>query len=180
MGKPDPFPKKHKSAKTKEKFLTDFREKKPRENFYNTSPNEKHKDAQNDYLRNNLQIKTCVCGNLEILKFQTKKVSFRNYTPKILNQEVNMGMWMWVLEMSMLATIGQVAHFAGSLTGNPLAIIGLVPIFAAGLAFMRYVSIDPESHPVNVRHVRHLLSHKYGKQSKKTEKWLRNFSKSKF
>ena len=53
----------------------------------------------------------------------------------------------------MLATIGQVAHFAVGLTGNPLTIIGLVPIFAAGLAFLRYVAVDPESHPVNVRHV---------------------------
>lgn len=56
----------------------------------------------------------------------------------------------------MLATIGQVAHFAVGLTGNPLAIIGLVPIFAAGLAFMRYVTVDPESHPVDVRHVCYL------------------------
>ncbi|EFA05529.1 hypothetical protein TcasGA2_TC015716 [Tribolium castaneum] len=94
MGKPDPFPKKHKSAKTKEKYHTEYhnREKKTRENFYNTTPNEKH--AQNDYLKNNLHIKTCVCGSREILKFQSKKTNFRNYTPKILNQEVNMGMWM--------------------------------------------------------------------------------------
>ncbi|KAJ8917312.1 hypothetical protein NQ315_002330 [Exocentrus adspersus] len=56
--------------------------------------------------------------------------------------------------MSMLAAIGQVANFAVGLTANPLTIIGLVPIFAAGLAFMRYISVDPEAHPVNVRYVR--------------------------
>lgn len=55
--------------------------------------------------------------------------------------------------MSMLAAIGQVAHYAVGLSTNPLTIIGLVPIFAAGLAFMRYVSVDPESHPINTRHV---------------------------
>lgn len=53
----------------------------------------------------------------------------------------------------MLAALGQVAHFAVGLGGNPLTIIGLVPIFAAGLAFMRYVSVDPETHPVNIRYV---------------------------
>lgn len=55
--------------------------------------------------------------------------------------------------MSMLAAIGQVAHFAVGLGSNPLTIIGLVPIFAAGLAFMRYVSVDPESHPTSIRYV---------------------------
>lgn len=55
--------------------------------------------------------------------------------------------------MSMLAALGQVAHFAVGLGGNPLTIIGLVPIFAAGLAFMRYLSADPEEHPINVRYV---------------------------
>ncbi|XP_018569543.1 glucose dehydrogenase [FAD, quinone] [Anoplophora glabripennis] len=56
--------------------------------------------------------------------------------------------------MSMLAAIGQVANLAVGLTANPLTIIGLVPIFAAGLAYMRYLSVDPETHPTNVRHVR--------------------------
>lgn len=55
--------------------------------------------------------------------------------------------------MSMLAALGQVAHIAVGIGSNPLAVIGLVPIFAAGLAFMRYISVDPESHPVNVRYV---------------------------
>lgn len=53
----------------------------------------------------------------------------------------------------MLAAIGQVANFAVGLTANPLTIIGLVPIFAAGLAYMRYLSVDPEAHPTNIRHV---------------------------
>ncbi|KAH0817401.1 hypothetical protein GEV33_005390 [Tenebrio molitor] len=74
---PDPFPKKQKnpSAKPKDKYQTEYylREKRSRENYYNTAPNENK---------------------------------------------------------------------------------SLVPIFAAGLAFMRYVSVDPETHPANVRHVR--------------------------
>ncbi|KAJ3620553.1 hypothetical protein MTP99_004492 [Tenebrio molitor] len=103
---PDPFPKKQKnpSAKPKDKYQTEYylREKRSRENYYNTAPNENKSNketshpsrAQHDYLRNNLHIKSCVCGNREILRCQTKKISFRNYTPKILNQEINMGMWM--------------------------------------------------------------------------------------
>ncbi|KAJ8958490.1 hypothetical protein NQ318_002284 [Aromia moschata] len=54
--------------------------------------------------------------------------------------------------MSMLAAIGQAASLAVGVTANPLTLIGLVPVFAAGLAFMRYYSMDPEAHPVNVRH----------------------------
>lgn len=57
----------------------------------------------------------------------------------------------------MLAALGQVAHIAVGIGSNPLTIIGLVPIFAAGLAFMRYISVDPESHPVNVRYVSYLV-----------------------
>lgn len=53
--------------------------------------NEEH-ISQFDYLRNNLCIKSCI-GTRDVLKFQMKKITFRNYTPKILNQEVNMGMW---------------------------------------------------------------------------------------
>lgn len=45
-----------------------------------------------DYLRNNLCFKTGIAKR-EVPKFQMKKVTLRNYTPKILNQEVNMGMW---------------------------------------------------------------------------------------
>ncbi|KAL1502396.1 hypothetical protein ABEB36_007542 [Hypothenemus hampei] len=44
------------------------------------------------YLKHNLYIKSAV-GNTNVLNYQMKKVSFRNYTPKILSQEVNMGMW---------------------------------------------------------------------------------------
>ncbi|CAG9861255.1 unnamed protein product [Phyllotreta striolata] len=54
--------------------------------------------------------------------------------------------------MAML--LGQVANFAIGLSTNPLTFIGLVPVFAAGLAFMRYISIDPEQHPVNILNVR--------------------------
>lgn len=53
----------------------------------------------------------------------------------------------------MLAALGQVAHFAVGLGSSPLTVIGLVPIFAAGLAFMRYISVDPESHVTNIRYV---------------------------
>lgn len=56
-------------------------------------------------------------------------------------------------EMSAFAAVGQVARFAAGLTSNPFTILGLVPVFAAGLTFMRYLQIDPESHPINVRHV---------------------------
>lgn len=56
--------------------------------------------------------------------------------------------------MAMLLAIGQVANLAIGLTSNPLAILGLVPVFAAGLAFMRYISMDPEVHPRNTLNVR--------------------------
>lgn len=62
------------------------------------------------------------------------------------------------IRMSMLAALGQVAHFAVGLGTSPLTIIGLVPIFAAGLAFIRYLSVDPESHPTNIRYVSPPLS----------------------
>lgn len=70
-------------------------QKRQREATYKTYfpqfENEEH-ISQFDYLRNNLYIKTCL-GNCDVLKCQMKKITFRNYTPKILNQEVNMGMW---------------------------------------------------------------------------------------
>ncbi|RZC35276.1 hypothetical protein BDFB_013496 [Asbolus verrucosus] len=96
MGKSDPFPKKQKnpSAKTKDKYLTEFyiRQKKDKSRSTNDPPHPTK--AQFDYLKNNLHIKFCICGSRELLKFQTAKLSFRNYTPKILDQEINMGMWM--------------------------------------------------------------------------------------
>lgn len=52
--------------------------------------------------------------------------------------------------MSLIAVAGHVANYAVALSFNPLAILGLVPVFAAGLMFMQYVSVDPESHPINV------------------------------
>lgn len=48
--------------------------------------------SQFDYLRNNLCIKTCI-ANQKVVKLQMTKITFRNYTPKILSQEVNIGMW---------------------------------------------------------------------------------------
>lgn len=60
--------------------------------------------------------------------------------------------------MSAFAAVGQVARFAVGLTSNPFTILGLVPVFAAGLAFMRYLQVDPESHPINVRHVSLIIS----------------------
>lgn len=38
----------------------------------------------------------------------------------------------------------QFAHVA---IATPMTIIGLVPIFAAGLTFLRYINYDPEAHP---------------------------------
>lgn len=49
--------------------------------------------SQCDYLRNNLCIKSCIGKHPEELKFQMRNANFRNYTPKILNQEINLGMW---------------------------------------------------------------------------------------
>ncbi|XP_072381732.1 glucose dehydrogenase [FAD, quinone]-like [Diabrotica undecimpunctata] len=56
--------------------------------------------------------------------------------------------------MSALAAIGQIANLAIGVTTNPLALLGLVPVFAAGLTFMRYLSMDPEVHPRNTLNVR--------------------------
>lgn len=51
--------------------------------------------SQFDYIRNNLQIKSCLGANRNIFTFHSKKnLTIRNYTPKILNQEINMGLWM--------------------------------------------------------------------------------------
>ncbi|XP_019769848.2 uncharacterized protein LOC109544221 [Dendroctonus ponderosae] len=44
------------------------------------------------YLKHNLYIKSAV-ETQNLLGLQTKNVTFRNYTPKSLSQEVNMGMW---------------------------------------------------------------------------------------
>ncbi|XP_018326630.1 glucose dehydrogenase [FAD, quinone] [Agrilus planipennis] len=49
--------------------------------------------------------------------------------------------------------VGQVANFAIGLGGNPLAIAGLVPIFAMALTYLRYSAVDPENHPINVNTV---------------------------
>lgn len=41
--------------------------------------------AKSDYIKRHLYIKCCVNRN---------KVTIRNYTPKVISQEINMGMWM--------------------------------------------------------------------------------------
>ncbi|XP_060532834.1 glucose dehydrogenase [FAD, quinone]-like isoform X2 [Cylas formicarius] len=52
--------------------------------------------------------------------------------------------------MSLLMAAGSVANFAAGLSANPFTILGLVPVFAIGLLYMNYVSVDPEAHPINV------------------------------
>lgn len=50
--------------------------------------------TQNDYIKRHLYIKSCVDNEQSVWKFQPQqKVSIRNYTPKAINQEMNMGMW---------------------------------------------------------------------------------------
>lgn len=118
MGRPDPEPNKHKDLRddrTKDKYKTELiirpKNKEITRQICNTTPADKyspkqhpkrkdeHADRRTDsspqfeYIKKNLCIKTCI-GNGEVLRFQVKKVTIRNYTPKILNQEINMGMWM--------------------------------------------------------------------------------------
>ncbi|XP_031330245.1 glucose dehydrogenase [FAD, quinone] [Photinus pyralis] len=57
----------------------------------------------------------------------------------------------------MAAIVGTIAHIAGlatSIGGNPLTLVGLLPVVAIGLTYMRYTSVDPESHPIDARYVR--------------------------
>lgn len=54
---------------------------------------------------------------------------------------------------ALLAGVGQVVTFAVGIGGSPLTIVGLLPLFAIGLTYMRYSSIDPESHPIEVKRV---------------------------
>lgn len=54
---------------------------------------------------------------------------------------------------SIIASLAQVANFAVGIGGNPLAIAGLLPLFAIGLTYMRYSSFDPESHPADAKRV---------------------------
>lgn len=72
----------------KNKSEADWKNSDESQNHYHQSSSK----SQFEYINNNLCIKSCI-GNREVLRFQMKKVSFRNYTPKILNQEINMGMW---------------------------------------------------------------------------------------
>ncbi|KAK9871984.1 hypothetical protein WA026_015229 [Henosepilachna vigintioctopunctata] len=113
MGKRDPSPiQKNIILVPKEKYQTEviLREKyqHPVQNHYNTTSNDKYTGykkrtssseqkkevTQFDYIKHNLLIKSCVCSESKLWQIQPKKKSFRNYTPKILDQEVNMGMWM--------------------------------------------------------------------------------------
>ncbi|XP_066258155.1 uncharacterized protein [Euwallacea similis] len=54
--------------------------------------NHSSSDQYEHYLRHNLYIKSAI-ENQNLLNSQIKKNSIRNYTPKILSQEVNLGMW---------------------------------------------------------------------------------------
>lgn len=48
-----------------------------------------------DYMKHHLLIKSCLDKERSLLRTgPIKKISIRNYTPKILGQEINMGMWM--------------------------------------------------------------------------------------
>lgn len=47
-----------------------------------------------DYMKHHLLIKSCLDKERSLLRTGVKKISIRNYTPKILGQEINMGMWM--------------------------------------------------------------------------------------
>ncbi|KAL3271323.1 hypothetical protein HHI36_021811, partial [Cryptolaemus montrouzieri] len=112
MGKSDPVPSKPNSRFIpQEKYNTEIylrdKYKYPTHNHYNTTPNDKYSGykkrvnqqeqkkevSQFDYIKHNLFIKSCVGSEFELWQFQAKKKSFRNYTPKILDQEANMGMW---------------------------------------------------------------------------------------
>lgn len=49
--------------------------------------------SQSEYMKRHLYIKTGVDHERSVLRYQLKKVSIRNYTPKAINQDINMGMW---------------------------------------------------------------------------------------
>lgn len=107
MGKSDAEPSNPTKFIPKEKYNTEIylRDKyKTNQNYYNTTPNDKYKrnnvseqrvTNHFDYLKHNLFIKSRVGTDCAEWQFQQQKISFRNYTPKILNQEVNMGMWIF-------------------------------------------------------------------------------------
>ncbi|KAF5286202.1 hypothetical protein FQA39_LY16372 [Lamprigera yunnana] len=50
-----------------------------------------------------------------------------------------------------IATITQVVSTAATIGGNPMTLASLVPIFAIALSYMRYSSVDPESHPTDAK-----------------------------
>lgn len=169
MGREDEALKKYKDV-TDHKQLKKKQEKSTHPSKFQTSKSEpelpSNKQRKNaefsrshaDYLKRNLYIKSALDKESCLLRFQAKKLSIRNYIPKIINQELNMGMWIWFLfvcrdKVKMATILATIASMASAAT-NPLTIAGLVPVFAAGLAFLRYISVDPESHPIDVRRVR--------------------------
>lgn len=101
MGKSDHWSKKLKNSSATNKYSTEYivREKHHFPSWIKTTPKYELRSLNEspinhfEYLKNNLHIKTCIWGNKQVLEFQVKKISFREYTPKILDQEINMGMW---------------------------------------------------------------------------------------
>lgn len=81
MGRDDDVEKQN--FQLKNKYPTEFkqRERYPVQPF-NTQFKQQSKS---DYIRRHLYIKCCVNRN---------KLTIRNYTPKVISQEINMGMWM--------------------------------------------------------------------------------------
>lgn len=105
MGKTEFFKKsKNVNNPTKDKYQTEcyIRQKSTPDRYYNTAPPSDSKPIHQcqpkienfEFSTKNLHIKSCACGNREIFIIQSKKPTFRNYKPKILSQEVSMGMWM--------------------------------------------------------------------------------------
>lgn len=110
MGRDDPCPIKYTDASGniifKSKYNTEY---KPREKLhpvhFNSAPhNQKYvfkdnkdaqkdsKDTQKEYIKHNLFIK-CRIDAKRPLQQGMKKPSIRDYTPKILKQEINLNMW---------------------------------------------------------------------------------------
>lgn len=53
-----------------------------------------HLKSQKEYISNHLKIKAGIYETkTKTNKFPTKKSTIRDYTPKIINQDVTMGMW---------------------------------------------------------------------------------------
>lgn len=120
MGKNDPWqlnhPPNYENIIFKSKYKTEYipREKCHHPIHFNSAPHNKKRepkqdqkspenpknapnqqpgiDEQKEYLRKNLLIKCCV-DKERTIPLQTKKVSIRDYKPKVITQEIDMGMW---------------------------------------------------------------------------------------